>query len=150
MENNTLYPQKKNKTGYVRLRKNGRILRYHRFKRTSDEYNWMRVQVMVFLPWIEEIVTEEEVRRHYFDNFKTIELNRLKFEQLDYDRFEQQAEVLELEIQERYNEMNKSKAFREHQAHQQLIRSLSNVQISQEQEVFNREEVEDEFGYVQF
>ena len=105
---------------------------------------------MVFLPWIEEIVTEEEVRRHYFDNFKTIEMNRLKFEQLDYDRFEQQAEVLELEIQERYNEMNKSKAFREHQAHQQLIRSLSNVQISQEQEVFNREEVEDEFGYVQF
>ena len=72
-----------------------------------------------------------------------------KFEQLDYDRFERQAEELELEIQERYNELNKSRAFREHQAHQRLIRSLSDIQISQERddrEVFNREEVEDEFG----
>ena len=103
---------------------------------------------MVFLPWFDEseIQSEEQVHRHYFENFRTIEINRLKFEQIDYDRFEREAEDLELEIQERYNEMTKSKAFKEHQAHQKLIRSLSNVHISQEQEVFNREEVEDEFG----
>ena len=105
---------------------------------------------MVFLPWLDEsqIQSEEQVQHHYIENFRMIEMNRLKFEQIDYDRFERQAEDLDLVIQDRYNEMNKSRAFKEHQAHQRLIRSLSNVQISQEQdqEVFNREEVEDEFG----
>ena len=72
----------KNGDGFVKLRKKGKVLRYKRYKKEKDSQNYFRVELMLYLSWINE-QKEIEVKdtfEKFTQNKEVIILNKSRFE----------------------------------------------------------------------
>ena len=60
----------KDGSGYVIARRNRKIIRYQRYSANNDEYNYYREQLMLFVPWRNELSLQDDVKKIYEDSFK--------------------------------------------------------------------------------
>jgi hypothetical protein len=116
----------------------------------------MRVQVMLFWPWIseDELQNIDQIVSIYnnFESFKIIQKNRALFESIESEEFDRGVEDLEQYIRDEYDEMNDARAMREQEANQEMINYELNEHSEEHAEYarMNQEEIEDEYGFVQF
>ena len=69
----------KDRSGYVIARRNRKIIRYRRYSANNDEYNYYREQIMLFVPWRNELSLQDDVKKIYEESFKKISIGRKKY-----------------------------------------------------------------------
>jgi len=85
----------KDGSGYVIARRNRKIIRYQRYSANNDEYNYYREQLMLFVPWRNELSLQDDVKKLYEESFKKISIGRKK----KYCKFERDFENEENDIE---------------------------------------------------
>lgn len=84
---NTKFHQLKDKSGYVRERQ-PRIIRFRNYRIASDESNYYRENVMLFIPWTNEQHIIDNAEEIYKANVQTILNQKNKYYRVDPDKFE--------------------------------------------------------------
>ena len=100
------YFKLKKAMGYIKKRKNGKIIRYRRYKVEDDPDNYYREQLLLFKPWRnEEKEIEDPKPNNHFQLFekhkKIIATNKAKFENITAENDNDALEIIDREIQER-------------------------------------------------
>ena len=124
---NPNYIRLKNNDGYVRKRKFGKTIRYKRYNKVNDEWNYFRVLLMLYLPWLDDVKEFESLVStidFYTENMDIILKNRAKHEADTGEIFEKYYEYLEQELLEHYDEVNEELVEEVNQAHEALIRNM--------------------------
>ena len=150
--------------GFIRLRKNPRILRFKRYSKVKNEKNYRRVNMMLFYPWFDELTELEddiECEYGYNTNFDKLALNKKMFESPISMSYDQALLEIEQEVQAHWDMLDNPAADSAHEAHAYLMRNtflertvqnLNNENRGDNQRVEevlgpDREELEDEYGY---
>ena len=65
----------------IKARQKMKILRFRKYNLAQDPDNYFRVQILLFLPWRDEVkdVEKQNYENKYFKNIETIETNRKKY-----------------------------------------------------------------------
>ncbi|RNA19533.1 ATP-dependent DNA helicase, partial [Brachionus plicatilis] len=101
------YIKLKDGDGYVVLRQKSKVLRYKRYNKLKDEQNYMRVLIMLYMPWYDEKKQVEvtNLLRALEENRQEIVVNRAKFESIVSENFDKAQEEIEKEINEFYEQL---------------------------------------------
>ncbi|RMZ94159.1 ATP-dependent DNA helicase PIF1, partial [Brachionus plicatilis] len=101
------YIKLKDGDGYVVLRQKSKVLRYKRYNKLKDEQNYMRVLIMLYMPWYDEKKQVEvaNLLKVFEENRHEIVVNRAKFESIVSENFDKAQEEIEKEINEFYEQL---------------------------------------------
>ena len=80
LDNPSLFPLKD--SGYMRLRRKPKVIRFRRYNIIQDEVNFYREQLMLYLPWRNEYIESDNIdfRCVYGTNIDLIKQNRTCYE----------------------------------------------------------------------
>ncbi|KAK3928626.1 Transcription factor tau subunit sfc3 [Frankliniella fusca] len=70
---------KKNKTGFIFLRKKPRVIRFRNYSIDENEYDFYRTEVMLYYPWTNEQYIIENAQKIYVQNKLEIDKNKQKY-----------------------------------------------------------------------
>ena len=95
LDNPSLFPLKD--SGYMRLRRKPKVIRFRRYNIIQDEVNFYREQLMLYLPWRNEYIDSDNIdfRCVYETNVDLIKLNRSCYESSDQASIDEAINVLE-------------------------------------------------------
>ena len=118
----------KNNDGYVRERKFAKTVRCKRYDKVADEWNYYRVLLMLYLPWLDDVKEFESLISTfnvYSENIDIILENRAKHEAHSGEIYEAYYECLEQELVEHYDELNEELVEEVIQAQDILLRNMN-------------------------
>lgn len=91
--------KQQNGDGFIKRRKVQKIIRCKRYNKTKDPDNYYRVDMMLYVPWRDEEDEIEnnisDIRENYTDVVAIVNTNKMCFERVDNDRFEDAIEYIE-------------------------------------------------------
>ena len=95
LDNPSLFPLKD--SGYMRLRRKPKVIRFRRYNIIQDEVNFYREQLMLYLPWRNEYIESDNIdfRCVYETNIDLIKQNRSCYESSDQASIDEAINVLE-------------------------------------------------------
>ena len=108
--------------GYIVHRTRSRILRYKRYNKHQDRYNYYRVQLMMFMAWRNESKELEvkDTMQKYLDNLEEIMHNKGTYESVIGKAFVLAQEEVRTEIRDVYEKRQEENANRMDQADELL------------------------------
>lgn len=119
--------------GYVRQRarqSHTAVISYKRFKEDSEQWDYDRVTLMLYMPWRDErgqVEVESTTQKLASEPTRTIVIaNRSRFESLCAQPFADMARTLDREIREHMDRMNSEEAHEMECAHNYLLRDTAN------------------------
>jgi hypothetical protein len=148
----------KNNDGYIKKRQRTRILRYKRYNSKIDPWNHFRVELMLFLPWLNEEneIEIEDTFKKFEENKLIIAENRKLFESVVVELYDQEVERIEKEIEDHYYYLNEKNASDLSKIHTKLIdqdkkkkvrKNNSDASDGDAGNSDENEELEDNYGY---
>ena len=95
VDNPRLFPLKD--TGFMRLRRKAKVIRFRRYSIIQDEVNFYREQLMLFAPWRTETSDTDNIdyKSMYACNLNLITENRELFESRDQSSIDEAINILE-------------------------------------------------------
>ena len=137
--------------GYVRKRKedHAKILRYRRFEQTKHPIEFLREQLLLFLPWRNELNEIENVdyQSVYDQNLEIISKNKALFENIHMSEDEFQVlERLQQEVELREEFAHNEEVIRQKKVDDQLMGRLRDY-FTEDPANMDQEDIEEEFGY---
>ena len=95
LDNPTLFPLKD--SGYMRLRRKPKVIRFRRYNIIQDVVNFYRKQLMLYPPWRNEYIESDNIdfRCVYETNINLIKQNRSCYESSDQASIDEAINVLE-------------------------------------------------------
>ncbi len=138
------------KDGYVKRRKVPKILRYKRYNYSMQPYNFMRTELMLYMPWRDETkeveVEFDKIGQKLKDNEIIIKKNKKLFELVDSIRFDEAVEKTE-QISSMYEDEAQSQADEIDKAHEFLRDQPDMNNEILTDNLGYREELEENYGY---
>ena len=95
VDNPSLFPLKD--TGFMRLRRKAKVIRFRRYSIIQDEVNFYREQLMLFVPWKTDSSDTDNIdfKSMYYSNLNLISQNMELFESRDQSSIDEAINILE-------------------------------------------------------
>ena len=95
VDNPSLFPLKD--TGFMRLRRKAKVIRFRRYSIIQDEVNFYREQLMLFVPWRTDSSDTDNIdfKSMYATHLILITQNRELFESIDQSSIDEAINILE-------------------------------------------------------
>jgi hypothetical protein len=139
--------------GYVEKRMKSKVIRYRRYKKSTEPKEYYREQLLLFYPWYNETTEIEEVDHfeQFQDKQEIIALNRAKFENvIRTEKDEEALERIQNEIEEQFVLNRTEEACERYNANERLLEDDDETDDEDKQDVdddHDSEFLEDEYGF---